>query len=936
MRMPFTRPGLSRVAGLALALASGAALCGAALAQAPFSVREQGAQQPSGLSAPQQQRLAEEASRVISPNNPNVRRNVREDARQDPATNTTAPGPAPFDVDGDGRGERLVLPEDVSIQSFPATTTSPLANGRGVAAVRALDAVSREQRADLNRLLKQRTDEVRELRVNVDNAQDWVDSVVDRPVVQERTLRLDGEVVSASYNVFLSANEAARGGTLSVAFTNSVLVLPEASRLRVYLNGREVAQTAIDSPDRTKIIALPVSPEVLRAGENALRFEVDQRHRIDCSLDATYELWTRIDTRLTGFSFVGGRIPLSSLADLSAVGVSTNGATRIRVLQRQPGTPANIDRMLRAVQAAAIRGRFTQPLVEVIAPTAQLEAAPGILNVAIGVFDDVRRISRAVPADGAVGPVAALIDPPDIGPTVIITGPNERAVDAALARFDAVPLSTRDISPIAAVPPWLVPGSVRVEADETFTLREAGVETINFSGRRFSTSFNVTLPPDFYAAAYGEATLFLDAAYSGEVEPGSRLSILVNGVLSTSISFTSSTGEIIEDFPIVLVMENFRPGVNLVEILVELETEADQACLPGGTVPTRERFALFSSTRLAFPEFARIGQLPNLASFATNGFPYQSNAEPVRVRVGGTSPDTIGAAGTLMARVAVSRGAALATSVVEEAAPFGASGLIVVAPLSEVPSLVLETTGAARIIPSSWLQPFATSAAGEPEGLERYDEVLRRLRTQLRQDEVRVDRGNVSDGERAADGPIDQRNETERSQQRWYEELETGQGLSGLVSSGWQRLREAVNLDFSLPRSAQEDRLLPPIPDSATLLLAQSQAPDDPDTAWTLVTAPSATLLSSSLAGLSTPGEWRRIGGRVTAYALDTGDVETIAVRNVSYLGTLPLSFSNLRLIAANWFSLNSGVYAISLVLAALILGLFTWFLVRPLGRSND
>ncbi len=454
------------------------------------------------------------------------------------------------------------------------------------------------------------------------------------------------------------------------------------------------------------------------------------------------------------------------------------------------------------------------------------------------------------------------------------------------------------------------------------------------------TDFQVTLPPDFYAAAYGEARLLLDAAYSGDVKPGSRLSVFVNGVLSTAISFTSSTGEVFDDFPIVLVMKQFRPGINKIEIVADLNTDADAACLPGGTVPARDRFALFSSTRLVFPSFARIGQLPNLASFATNGFPYTLTDAPVRVQIGGDSLDTIGAAGTLLARVAVSRGAPLATNVVESVAPFEDAGAIIVAPLGEVSNIALETTGASAVIPANWLQPSAAGGrvTAEPEGLERYDEVLRRLRQQLRQEEVRLDRNAAepADGETRGSLALDQRNETERTRDRWFEELQGSGGLSGMVKDAVAYVRNAINLNIDFSGSNPIDEVdVTPIPDSATLLMAQSASPQNTETAWTLITAPTAGLLSASTAAITSPDQWRQIGGRITAYDLENNAVETIAAEKVSYLATLPLSFSNFRLIAANWFSLNNGIYSIALILIATLLGVVTYLLVTPLGRKN-
>ena len=914
-------------------LAAGLLLPSLAGAQvSPFSVG--GSDIPSSASPNRQQNIAEQEASDISPENPRTRANA-------PQGNPAALSrPAPFDINQDGVSPVVELPDEETQFFRESTTVSPLSGGQRTGPVVPVDAVSEEQRENLTRLLKEGGDQVQELRVNVENTQEWVDSVVDRPIVPDRTLRLDGEIDYASWGFFLSAAEAARGGTLSIAFTNSVLVLPEASRLRVYLNGRQIAQTAIDSPDRTKVIALPIGSDLLRAGENALRIEAEMRHRIDCSLDATYELWTRIDTRLTGFTYPGGRAPLAGLGDLPGVGVGTNGATRIRVFQAAPATATNIDRMLRAVQAASVRGRYVQPLVEVVDLTSRPQPETGTLTVMIGTYDQLRRIAPDIPPEAGVGPFATLIDTARLGPTLLISGPNERAVDTALSRLDVPDGSGTPRSPIAATPPWLVPDSVPIDGAATVSLRKAGVETINFSGRRFVTNFQVTLPPDFYAAAYGEARLLLDAAYSGDVEAGSRLSVFVNGVLSTAISFTSTSGEVFDDFPIVLVMKQFRPGINRIEIVADLNTAADRACLPGGPVPARDRFALFSSTRLVFPSFARIGQLPNLASFATNGFPYPLSSEPVRVRVGGESLDTIGAAGTLLARVAVSRGAPLATNVVENITSFTDAGAIIVAPLENVSNIVLETTGASAVIPTNWLQPFPSAGrqTGEPEGLERYDEVLRRLRQQLRQEEVLLDRNAADTDEDETPGnlAIDQRNETERTRDRWFEELEGGNGLTRLVRDGFRSLRNSINLNINLSgRDTADDIDVTPIPDSATFLMAQSAAPQNDTTAWTLITAPTAGLLSASTAAITSPDQWTQIGGRITAYDLENNTVETIAAEDVNYLATLPLSFSNFRLIAANWFSLNNGIYSIALIIVAMLLGVLTFMLVTPLGRKS-
>ncbi len=840
----------------------------------------------------------------------------------------------PFDINADGRAPADLSPPAGRAAPLPTTTVSPLGRVRGSPEETPVDALSAEQRQELNRLLKEGTDTLRELRVNVGGEDGWLESVVDRPVVPFRALRLEGEIDARSWMVFLSGTEANRGATLSVAFTNSVLVLPEASRLRVFVNQRLVMETAIDSPGRTKVVAIPLISEILRAGPNAIRMEVDQRHRIDCSLAATWELWTRIDTRLTGLTFPGGRIILSGLADLPAVGVGVNGATTVRVHESGVVGRLRRDETMRAVQVAALQGRFGHPLVEVVDLASRPPVERGTVNLLIGPFAEVRQVVPTVPAEGELAPLVTLVDTSDLGPTVILTGPNDRAVSAAIDRFAA---GIQPLAPdlrIAAVPPWLAPLGVRVDGASSFSLREAGVPTQEFSGRRFTTSFEVALPPDFYAAAYGEAKVLLNAAYASDVLPGSRINVLVNGALATSFSFTSPDGEVFERYPISLGMRGFRPGINRITISAELLTEADAVCLPGGTVPTRPRFVLFNSTRMVFPDFARIGQLPNLAAFATSGFPYGRDGEPLALRLGGSSPDTVGAAATLLARLASNRGQPLAVETVDTDALILDRPALVVAPLSETGTAVLDVTGASFAVPGTWLSAFPDSPQAGPEGLDRYDDVLRRLRQQQRLDDLEANQADGVETGALVDRSTDQLGETERLRRAWLEDVTEGGTIRQALSEATEWLGERFAFDFSV-RDELVDLEQTPLLAETTLILAQAAAPQEPRTAWTLVTAPTPGMLSASVAAATAEDTWSRMDGRLAAFSLETGVVTTIPAREVTYIATAPLSFGNLRLVAANWFSLNDGIYAVATVLAGLLLAIATAAFVRRSGRTG-
>jgi hypothetical protein len=108
-------------------------------------------------------------------------------------------------------------------------------------------------------------------------------------------LRLEGESDSRSWTLHLTAAEAARAGAFAIGFKNTVLVMPEISRLRVTINGETLLTNPINSPTEFTRATAPLRPGLLRAGENNIRIEVFQRHRVDCTIKGTYELWTDID-----------------------------------------------------------------------------------------------------------------------------------------------------------------------------------------------------------------------------------------------------------------------------------------------------------------------------------------------------------------------------------------------------------------------------------------------------------------------------------------------------------------------------------------------------------------------------------------------------------------------------------------------------------------
>jgi hypothetical protein len=103
---------------------------------------------------------------------------------------------------------------------------------------------------------------------------------------------------------------------------------------------------------------------------------------------------------------------------------------------------------------------------------------------------------------------------------------------------------------------------------------------------------------------------------------------------------------------------------------------------------------------------------------------------------------------------------------------------------------------------------------------------------------------------------------------------------------------------------------------------------------WTLLTAPSSSLLREGAKALTAQRKWSTIAGHLVSYDGKTGTLRAQDVTTVSFVPTQPFSIANLRLIAANWLSENIFAYSFLLLAACLLLGLATARLVSRIGRQ--
>lgn len=733
---------------------------------------------------------------------------------------------------------------------------------------------------------------------------------IERPILPFETVRLEGETDARSWTFHLTQDEASSGATISVGYKNAVVVMPEASRLRIVVNGETVVDTAIQSSDNIKRVTASVRPGLLRAGSNFIRMEAFQRHRTDCTIKATYELWTDVDSASTKLVFAEGATKtLRSLEDLPAIGVDATGATTIRVVAPKVYRPEIRDRLLRLVQLIALRGRYAHPVIQVV----ESDPGPppvGTIKVVMGLAGELRSLLLGVPESALAQPLTMVMqEAGSVGSTLVVTGPNWSDLDSAIALIGAQAMNSANIEPgMVDTAAWHWPDVPTAFGRHSFRFADLGISTQEFSGRRLKIQFILNLPPDFYATEYGEALLYVDAAYTSAVKPGSHFDVFVNGKISTQLVITTQ-GDIAKRHAIRLPLKNFKSGLNTVTVEVGLLTDADDRCAPGETLSEANRFVLFDTSSLEFPEFGRIGREPDLGVLSAGHFPKDDDM-PATVVLGRPDPLNISAAGTLLTRMARNAGRPM-RAVFANAASAEDESVLFIGAVEQIPTGFLNRVRVSEHLRMVW--PATPLQVTDPSQQVASTDFTMTVKPNA------VDRSGTAS--------------TDEVRKRWSESFRRQGVIQQTVGTIQDWMEETFSLSVaSLSLKKRVDIPYEP-PQRSTLLIAQNRTSDSG--VWTLVTARTEEALAEEMARMADPLLWSKVSGR--AIALDPRDskLQVEPIQDHDFVQTQPFSLFNLRLVAANWMSANILQYALLLVTLCLFLGAGTYLLLRRLGRPS-
>jgi cellulose synthase operon protein B len=777
--------------------------------------------------------------------------------------------PAPFDMTPERPAEPPVVPSFRLPQAEQPTTSPPLS---------------------IPTTPTSPAEEPRGLTINP-SVQMRPDVGARRYLIPSKSLIMEGEEDRRAWSFYLTEQQARATAKFHIGFQNAVVVAPEVSKISVLINGQLVGDASIAFPDAPGSRVFDIPSTLLQPGSNRIEIRSVQRHRTDCSIDSTYELWTDVNSAETFLSFENLPDAKPSIADaIRTLGPDENGNTDFEVLMPAIGQVAASETLVRLSQGLSLLSgmpnqNFTIEQLQLNPP------APGRFGIVIGTASELQPIFGNLPAGSQTAPVATLAtDPRTKGQVLLITGPDWRGIAAAVDSIVSPLTPPRDIRRDAiSTQRWSAPDAPLLFGSERLSLSELGVENVEFAGRRIRTNFNIGVPADFYANAYGEATLLLDAAFADSVLPGSHFDVYVNGNIASTMPITSPKGGILRHMPIRVTLRHFKPGVNTLALEAVVMTESDKACQPGATSSGEPRIAVFGTSEWVMPTFARIGQIPNLAGLAGTGFPYGRGTEPLLLASERVDSDTLAATSTFMARLALSAGRLIPIEMLASQSSIGERNVLFFGALSDMPD------------------KFFAQLKIDPNSIAGW-------------------RSGGDPAVNGVDAPV--------SFDEWRSRVKGG-AWSGQISAFQEWMRRNFDITLSsLQFAPSEEPVFAPSANQS-LVVAQSTSPQGTAT-WTAVAAPTVEDLRLGVEAIVTREQWSDVSGRIAAYARKAGELTSVNANDVHFVRTTSdFSINNYRLVIANWLSTNVLTYAVLLVILATVLGLATAAMLGSLGRRD-
>ena len=382
-------------------------------------------------------------------------------------------------------------------------------------------------------------------------------------------IRFDGERRTLEFALFVPDPSQMRA--LRVSTLSSINVLPERSLFRVYVNETPVGEGRLGNFTQFGAVEFPVGGAAVLPGQNHVRIELVQYHRIFCGPEASFALWSDIDlansgavlASAEGISGQDGFMMGLAAAAATGSGIEIRGAEALGDY-REVWIAQITQRMSAALGGDPIPFRFSEywTVQGQARSAARITFLPSATN----------RVRFRAAGDGAQVMVVEFVpgQPPH-----------------ALPEFETL---------LPRVAERAQPALISTQRPVAFS--EFGFETTEVRDRYARIDQRFRLPDDFVVLTNAKAEIALDYIYVPDLPAGAMLLVHVNGTNVRLLPLRGEGGQLIEQFPVRFEARLLRAGIN---------TLSFESIIPGNPAdlpcPTQDEpmVAIGQSSTLAVP-----------------------------------------------------------------------------------------------------------------------------------------------------------------------------------------------------------------------------------------------------------------------------------------------------------------------------------------------
>jgi cellulose synthase operon protein B len=397
-------------------------------------------------------------------------------------------------------------------------------------------------------------------------------------------VRLSGEVQSETF--YIDLPQAAAITSFVMSYRVSINVLPEESELQIRVNGTDALSIHPDAFDGFERISLPAS--MLVDGLNEIVVTLRHTHRIFCGPEATFDVWSEINTNTSGARISRDDLPIDSVGMAMAfrAQVAMAGNLPVRLID-DPN----------ASESTKI-GRSNDAILDILSPRlAGLRgSSPTILapENAYGVLADTAPLARITVMHGLQSSIEMRRGGDGTAVLLLTTG-----LDGELPELG-------DVLPF----PGPLENNALLTPDTETPLQELGFYQTNAFNRYTEQNIAFRLPDDWLLLASQKGLLRLDYSFLEGLPKGSLMLVKLNDTTIRMLPLDIDGGTSLPTLDVGFLARLLRPGANLLTFATVVPGDPpDQPCAqttaPFVTIDSGSTLYVPSSPKMQMSDLAR-------------------------------------------------------------------------------------------------------------------------------------------------------------------------------------------------------------------------------------------------------------------------------------------------------------------------------------------